>query len=108
MDLHHSEHSEVAVGSASGDITLYNKDLKVTYIPPPSPPQKYTFYFLCSLQLLTKVKGAHSVFVTSLCFLKLPSPADHDKEIVLSVSADKTCSVITMSSTSNGNCLLYV
>lgn len=38
MFLHFSNCGKiVAVGSASGDVTVYNKDLKVTYIPHPTP-----------------------------------------------------------------------
>lgn len=65
---------------------------------PPHPPQNYT---LNPIQLLTKANGTHTVFVTSLCFLKLPSSSTSNcdnKVIVLSVSADKTCSITTVPS----------
>lgn len=78
----------VAVGSAGGDVTLYSKDLK----------------------LLAKSKGAHSVFVTSLCFLDLlpSSSQNHEKTIVLSVSPDKTCSVMIVPPTTGSGTMSYI
>ena len=41
----------VAVGSASGDVTVYSKDLKVTYIPHPTPLSIIHLHHLYSYSL---------------------------------------------------------
>lgn len=68
--------------------------------------------FVCLLQVLVKASKVHSVFITGLAFVKpdhrneasKPSDTFQDDEVLLSISADRSCCVSGVNRTA-GNVL---
>ena len=87
----------IAVGTTEGNISVFDCELRV------SLPCYAIMKILCIhllLQLVNKISKIHSIFITGLTFIKPGNirecehtTKEQNKEVLLSISADRTCCV---------------
>ena len=83
------------MGTAEGNASVYNHNLQVSYI---HTCERVLTLLDLHTQVLHSVARVHSVFITGLTFARLGTGGKSDSdgtetEVLLSVSADRSCSV---------------